>query len=221
MERGIGFADPASCRYDAIAEPERDRAGNRFNDGRCDARGRFFAGSMNDAEGAATGALWRLDPDRALTSIFSNITVSDGLAWSPDGRTMYSADSWTRRIDAFDYNLETGTPSNRRVFHETTDTSLGVPDGGAVDSEGCYWSARYFGSRVIRFTPDGLIDREIRLPVGRVTMCAFGGSDLRTLYITSARYKATSAELQREPLAGGLFAVNAGVAGLPEPSFAG
>ena len=221
MEHAIGFADPVTGRYEAAAAPEDGRTGNRFNDGRCDPRGRFFAGSMNEVAGGATGTLWRFDPDRAVTPIVAGISISNGLAWSPDGRSMYFADSPTRRIDAFDYDLDTGTPSNRRVFHATRDPSLGVPDGGAVDSEGCYWSARYFGGRVIRITPDGRIDREIRLPVGRVTMCAFGGGDLKTLYITSARFKASPEELAREPLAGGLFAIDAGVAGLPEPQFPG
>ena len=108
----------------------------------------------------------------------------------------------------------------RRIWLEKREDAAGNPDGAAVDSEGCYWSARFFGGRVIRFTPDGRIDREVLLPVSRVTMCAFGGPDLKTLFITTAREGMSEADLVKEPLAGGLFAVNVGIAGLPEPRFA-
>ena len=134
---------------------------------------------------------------------------------------MYWADSIARRTWAFDYDITTGSVRNRRLWIEGGDPAIGVPDGSAVDSEGGYWSARYGGGRVIRYTPDGRIDREIHLPVNNVTMCAFAGPDLRTLYITTARQNMTAEQLARAPLAGALFAADPGVGGLPEPKFAG
>ena len=142
--------------------------------------------------------------------------VGNGLAFSPDDRFMYWSDSRQGRVFAFDYDIETGSAWNRRLWLETDD-SMGRPDGAAVDADGCYWSARFRGSRVIRFTPDGRIDREVQLPVSQVTMCAFGGSDLKTLFITTAAEHLEAPE----PLAGGIFALDAGVAGLPEPHFSG
>jgi L-arabinonolactonase len=222
MEHALGLLDPATGAFSALAEPEADRVGNRFNDGRCDRRGRFLAGSMSLDQSWPGGALWRLDPDRRVAEVASGVTIANGLAWSPDGRTMWWADSVTARIWRFAYDLDTGQAFDRRLWlQHPPDGPLGLPDGAAMDSEGCYWSARYLGGRVIRFTPDGRVDCEIFLPCRRVTMCAFGGADLRTLYITTARDGADAGELSAEPLAGGLFAADAGVAGLPEPRWAG
>ncbi len=217
MEHAIGTFDPASGRYMELAVPEAGMSGNRFNDGRCDRRGRFFAGSMYEPRGREGGILWRYDGANRCTRVADGITVANGLAWSPDDRIMYWADSPTSRIWTFDYNIATGTATNRRLWLDGAPAELGRPDGCAIDAEGGYWSARYMGGAVIRYTPAGKIDRIVKIPVPRVTMCAFGGSDLRTLYITTAREGANDDELRAHPLAGGLFAVDAGVTGLPEP----
>jgi len=190
----------------------------RINDGKCDRAGRFWSGTVDTATFGAHGALYRLDPDHTSHRVAGSFVTPNGIAFSPDDRLMYWSDSRRGRVFAFDYDLETGNAWNRRLWLETDD-SLGRPDGAAVDVDGCYWSARFAGGRVIRFRPDGRIDREIRLPVSQVTMCAFGGADLRTLFITTAREGLDAATLARQPLAGGLFAVDAGSQGLPEPRF--
>ncbi len=220
MEHAIGRLDPATGAFAPLGEPEVGRADHRFNDGRCDPRGRFFAGSMNLTVGPPTGVLWRLDARLRLCEVAAHVTIANGLAWSPDGGRMYWADSSSGRIWTFAYDLEEGIPYDRRLWLETDPSGpLGRPDGAAIDADGCYWSARFGGGRVVRITPDGRIDREIRLPCSRVTMCAFGDPDLATLYVTTAREGADAAELVREPLAGGLFACRPGVSGLPESRF--
>lgn len=220
MERGFAAFDPETGVVAGLCEPEADLSEHRFNDGRCDPAGRFLAGSMNETRRAATGRLWRLDADGAATSVADGVTIANGLAFSPDGRTMYWADSPSGAVHAFDYDVATGRASNRRAWLEAG-AAPGSPDGAAVDADGCYWSARWGGGAVVRVTPDGRVDRTVALPVSRVTMCAFGGPDLRTLYITTAWEGMGDAERGREPLAGGLFAASPGVQGLPEPFFEG
>lgn len=220
MEQGFATFDPKTGAVAKLQEPEAGLADHRFNDGRCDPAGRFLAGSMNMARTAASGQLWRLDPDGAHMRVAGGVTIANGLAFSPDGKRMYWADSPAEKVYVFDYDLDSGTASNQRLWLEKG-PAPGRPDGAAVDVDGCYWSARWVGGAVVRFTPAGVIDRIIRLPVSRVTMCAFGGPDLRTLYITTAREGMTAEELAREPLAGGLFVAEPGVQGLPEPLFKG
>lgn len=220
MEQGFALWDPATACPSPLAEPERGMLHHRFNDGRCDRQGRFLAGSMNLARSGSTGQLWRLDADGTASLLAGDVTVANGLAFSPDGRTMYWSCSSAQRVWAFDYDTKCGVPHNRRAWLEP-EAAPGQPDGGAVDSEGCYWSARWMGGCVARFTPTGALDQLIRLPVSRVTMCAFGGADLRTLFITTARENMTEQELIAEPLAGGLFAAAVTVPGLPEPRYAG
>jgi sugar lactone lactonase YvrE len=220
MEHDLGWMDPATGAFERIASPEADREGNRYNDGRCDRQGRFFAGSMTLDRSGPKGVLWRLTGDRRISEAASGVTVANGLAWSPDGRTMYWSDSPSGRVWRFAYDPDDGIAYDRRLWLGP-DSAPGRPDGAATDADGCYWSARWQGGRVVRFTPDGRIDREILLPVSRVTMPAFGGSDLKTLYITSAREGMSEAEVEGEPLAGALFAVDVGVAGLVEPRFSG
>jgi sugar lactone lactonase YvrE len=221
MEHTLGLLDPRKGALQTLASVETELPRNRFNDGRCDRRGRLFAGTMNEARDGAKGALWRLEAGRAPERVADGVAIANGLAWSPDDRVMYWADSPTSRVWQFDYDIETGSFRNRRLWLEERAEQPGFPDGAAVDSDGCYWSARFLGGRVIRFTPDGRVDREVLLPVSRVTMCAFGGPGLRTLYITTAREGMAEEDHAREPLAGGLFAVDVGIAGLPEPRFAG
>jgi len=193
---------------------------HRFNDGRCDARGRLFAGSMNEARDAASAALVRLDPDFTQTQVISGMTISNGLAWSPDGRTMYHADTPTQIVNAYDYDPASALPSNPRVFARFT-AEGDRPDGATVDSEGCYWSALYRGGKVVRLAPDGRMLAAFAVPAMCPTMCAFGGRDLRTLYVTSARQRRGADELARLPQSGGVFAMPVAVPGLPEPKFAG
>jgi len=197
-----------------------DPAHHRFNDGRCDAHGRLFAGYMNEARDGSSAALIRLDPDFTQTQVISGMTISNGLAWSPDGRTMYHADTPTQVINAYDYDAASAIPSNPRIFARFT-AEADRPDGAAVDSEGCYWSALYRGGKVVRIAPDGRTLATYAVPAMCPTMCAFGGRDLATLYVTSARQQRGADELLRLPQSGGIFAMEVDVRGLPEPKFAG
>jgi sugar lactone lactonase YvrE len=203
-----------------VADAPYDPSHHRFNDGRCDPQGRFLAGTMNERRDASTAALMRLDPDFAQTRLLAGMTISNGLAFSPDGGTMYHADTPTQVISAYDYDAASGTPANPRVLARFTDEG-DRPDGGAVDRDGCYWSAMYRGGSVLRISPDGGVLARFRVPAMCPTMCAFGGPDLRTLYVTSARQMRAAPELAALPLSGGLFAMAVDVPGLPEPAFAG
>jgi sugar lactone lactonase YvrE len=220
MRGGFAFVDLGSGRVEPITDPEAGKEDNRFNDGRCDPQGRFWAGTMHEPRTRNDGALYRLDADLSCRRMAGGVMVSNGLAWSPDGRTMYHADSRGRVVWAWDFEPVTGEIANRRVFARTG-ADEGRPDGAAVDADGGYWSARYAGGRVVRHRPDGSIDRVIRLPVSKPTMCAFGGPGLDQLYVTSARERMTPEQLAREPLAGGIFRVDLDVRGLPEPRFRG
>jgi len=214
----LGRADGSLDRR--IIPAPYDPAHHRFNDGRCDHAGRFVVGYMNEKRDAPSAALVRVDADGRMTTILTDMTISNGLAWSPDGRTMYHADTATRMVRAFDYDTATGTPSNPRVFaqwHGDTDR----PDGGAVDSEGNYWTAFYRGGKIVKISPSGKTLDEYSVPAMCPTMCAFGGPDLRTLYVTTARRERDADELARLPQSGGIFAMTVDVPGLPEPPFAG
>jgi sugar lactone lactonase YvrE len=220
LRSGFALIDLERGQIERLIDPEADRPENRFNDGRCDRQGRFWAGSMNEPRDARSGALYRLDAERRCRRMADDVMVANGLAFSPDDRVMYWSDSRALTIYAFDFDAASGAIGNRRIFARL-EPHQGGPDGAAVDAEGGYWSACYRGARVMRFRPDGTIERKIRLPVSRVTMCAFGGPDLRTLYITSARGGLSAADLEREPLAGGIFALEVDVQGVPEPRFKG
>lgn len=184
----------------------------RTNDGKTDRQGRLWFGTMHEPETASVAKLYRVDDGRPQTQL-DGVTVSNGLGWSPDSALMYYADSATGAIRVFDYDSTTGDITNGRVF--ATDTAPADPDGLTVDADGCVWSAKWQGGKVIRYTPDGRIDREIDVPVSRPTSCIFVGSDLRTLAITSAQPD----EPGSEPLAGAVFLVDVGVEGLPERRF--
>lgn len=220
LKSGFGLFDPSSGAVEMINDAESDKLDNRFNDGRCDRQGRFFAGSLTYSEDAPAGRLWRLDADHKATPVLNGITVSNGLCWSPDGATMYFVDTPTRKIMAYDYDQEAGLPTNPRVLVKT-DSDRGWPDGSITDSEGCIWNAEWDGARVVRYTPDGKIDRIVSVPARRATCAAFGGPDLKTLYITSAWDRMSKEEREAWPLSGDLFAVEVDVSGLPDPKFAG
>lgn len=215
---GIQFFDEKSSRLDAIARPEPHLPDNRFNDGRCDRAGRFWAGTMSDVRRDPVGTLYCLDAKLACTPLRNAIIIPNSLAWSPDGRTMYFADTNRHTIWAWDYDPATGAAMRERVF---ADTGAGRPDGSCVDADGCLWNAEYGAARLVRYTPAGGVDRVIELPVANPTCCCFGGERLDELYITSARQRLTSAELARQPLAGSVLAVRPGARGLPESRFAG
>jgi sugar lactone lactonase YvrE len=220
LRDGIWFVDREGGLERKIAAAPYDPAHHRFNDGRADGQGRFWAGSMNEKRDASSASLYRLSADLDLVTVLGDITISNGLAWSPDGRTMYHADTPARIVRAYDFDSASGTPSNRRVFAQF-DGETERPDGATVDSEGCYWCCFYGGSKVVRLSPQGKLLAEHPVPAMCPTMCAFGGDDLCTLYVTSARQKREADELARFPESGGIFSMRVEVAGLPEPKFAG
>ena len=220
LASGLYFLDPGGGALERVAAPEAHLPENRFNDGRCDRRGRFFAGTMSDVRREPTGSLYRLDPDLACAKMLTDIIVPNSLAWSPDGRRMYFADTRRARILAFDYDIDSGTLSSERVFVDAS-SHPGRPDGSCVDAEGFLWNAEYGGARVVRYAPDGSIDRVVALPVSNPTCCCFGGARLDTLFVSSARQRMSEEQLAREPLAGSVFAHHPGVSGLPEARFAG
>ena len=193
----------------------------RFNDGRCDRQGRFWAGTMlmNMAAGAPVGAMYRYSAGQVepLKAQLDGFIVPNGLAFSPDGKTMYLSDSHpdVQKVWAFDYDTDTGIPHDRRLFVDMTEHP-GRPDGAAVDADGCYWICGNDAGLIHRFTPDGKLDRSLSVPVKKPAMCAFGGADLDTLFVTSIRPVGDTSD---QPLAGGVFALSPGVKGLPEPEF--
>ncbi|MEX2009632.1 MAG: SMP-30/gluconolactonase/LRE family protein, partial [Dongiaceae bacterium] len=224
---GIDFFDPPSGRLERFVAPEADRPGNRSNDGKCDRQGRFWYGTMMNnfaADGselpitANTGALYRIDPGGAVRRMEDGLGIANTFAWSPDDRTMYFGDTFDA-IYAYDFDSRTGAVANRRTFAKTAEH--GVPDGSTIDAEGFLWNARWDGGCLIRWAPDGSIDRVVELPCRRVTSAIFGGPDLDVLYVTTVRYGIDAAELAEQPLAGGIFAIDAGVRGLPDGQFAG
>ena len=220
FEDGFKYLDLSSGAAAAIVDPEAGRDENRFNDGRCDPGGRFWAGTMNRNMRAPTGSFYRLEPSGHADELFNDVSVTNGVAFGPDGRTLYFADSPKGVVLAFDLDPETGSLSNKRIF-ASADAVAGFPDGATVDADGCLWSARYMGGSVARFTPEGKLDKVVELPVARVTSCVFGDPDLKTLYVTTASDGMSAEELNAQPLAGGLFAIRPGAQGVAEPRFAG
>ena len=193
--------------------------GLRFNDGACDPQGRFWAGTMSLDGRSGTAALYRLGTDLRLAHVLEGVTVSNGIGWSPDRATMYYVDTATKRLDAFDFEAVTGTLGERRSLVEFP--GPGQPDGLCVDAEGGVWVAVWGGWSVHRYLPDGTLDAVAELPVAQVSSCAFGGPELDQLFITTAWDGLSPAEREAQPLAGGLFRVDAGVHGLQVTPFGG
>jgi sugar lactone lactonase YvrE len=224
MESGIfslalGEAQQPVARL--LAAPPQLLPGMRFNDGRCDRQGRFWSGTMvlDMAQGRAEGHLYRYSAvDGISAPLVSNLIVQNGLAFSPDGRTMYLSDSHPSRqlIWAFDYDPASGMPSRQRVFVDMN-TQRGRPDGAAMDIDGCYWICGNDAGCLLRFTPDGTLDRTIELPMAKPSMCAFGGADMTTLMVTSISAGAPAGD----EWAGTTLLLRPGVAGMPETRFAG
>ncbi len=220
LRAGLHFFDPAAGTFTTLAEPERDRPTHRFNEGKCDPRGRFLAGTMNDVVREPSGTLFRLDADRSVRPMKEGIAVPNSLAFSPDGTRMYFADTEQRVICAYDYDADAGAFGGERSFADLRN-GPGRPDGAAVDADGCLWSAEVVSGRVVRYGPDGCMLGAWSLPVSRVTSLTFGGADLRTLYVTTSSFKLTAEERASQPHAGALFAARAPVAGLPAMRYAG
>jgi len=218
-DRGLGFWDPEYNKVEIFANPENGKTGARFNDGKVDRKGRFWIGTMTP-EGA-TSSLYRLDPDLTLNTLETGITVSNGIGWSPDNGTMYFTDSRKFVIYAYDFDLDAGNISNRRVLLNFSEYG-GLPDGLTVDSEGYLWSAICFCGRIVRISPEGRIVLEFHLPVNLTTSITFGGKDYRDLYITTGWITLSENERKKnQPHAGDLFHISPGVQGLPEPKFSG
>ena len=220
LRSGFAFVDQGSWAVSPIHDPEPELLNNRFNDGKCDRLGRFWAGSMDDRILDPSGSIWRLDTDLTVTRMAEGFIVSNGFGWSPDNTIMYVTDSENRAIYAYKFDLVSGNLGERRIFARVPD-NLGYPDGLTVDARGYVWSAHWDGWRVTCYRPDGEVDQVVALPVPRPTSCAFGGSNLDRLYVTSASYKLSDEVLAQAPLSGGLFEIDVGVRGLPEPRFGG
>lgn len=217
FEEGFAFYDLTSGRLDWIADPEGGNRENRLNDGRAAPDGAFWAGTMNYKR-EKKGYLYRLGTDLKAELRAGPVAVSNGMGFSPDGKTMYHSDSSNKTIWAYDHDMATGATANQRVFANTTDEQ-GRPDGAAVDAEGYYWSACNRGGNVIRFAPDGSVDRTIPFPVKTVTMPCFGGDDLQTLYVTTLTEGFTPEMKKADPGAGALFSMRVDVPGQVEPKF--
>ena len=222
----VAFADRISL-YDLetgeeteICGFERHNPETRLNDGRTDRQGRFVVGGMNEGSGTKDSSVVRVDPDLRCTTVIENVSCANSTCFSPDGTTMYFADTPDREIVAYDYDPSNGELSRQRVLASFSDEP-GLPDGSCVDAEGGIWNAEWEGRRVVRITPDGEIDRVIDVPVWKPTCCAFGGPGLETLYITTSRLMSDEETLRKEPEAGGLYAVEPGFRGVEDAPFAG
>lgn len=221
LARGFHFLDFATGEVSLIADPEPDKPHNRLNDGKVDRQGRFVAGSMDTLEAGPNGALYRLDADLKLTRLEAGIIVSNGPCWSPDGDTFYFSDTWSGQISAYDYDVATGTPGGKRRFCGGLDNGGGF-DGATVDAEGCLWSAHVYAGQLVRYRPDGEIDRIVDMPVKKVTSVMFGGPELDVLYVTSMAKPPLPRFPDDGPMRGALFAIyGLGVRGVPEARFAG
>ena len=218
-EKHFAFLDPEFERLEKIIGLEEGKPKARFNDGAVDRQGRFWAGTMTTEYGE-TSSLYRLDPDLSVHTLETGITISNGTGWSPDNRTMYFTDSARRCINAYDFDPESGSISNKRVLVRTPEND-GEPDGLTVDAEGYIWSARWDAWKICRYAPDGALDREVPVPVQFPSSVMFGGEKLDELYITSSRAWIPEGGHEKQPFAGDLLCIRPGVRGLEEPSFKG
>jgi sugar lactone lactonase YvrE len=212
-------ADGGERRPARVVAEVPARAGVRFNDGAVDPAGRVWIGSMHTGETEPLGELYRLDPGGVLTPVARNVTVSNGLGWSPDGARLYYVDSPSRKIDMFDYDAATGEAFSRRLFADLRYAD-GMPDGLTVDADGCVWVAMWGGAALRRFTPAGKPDVMLPVPVAKPTSCAFGGPDLSELYVTTASIGLSDSARGAQPLAGRLLRLRPGPFGLPSATTA-
>jgi L-arabinonolactonase len=221
LKTGFATVDLGTGKVEHVLDPEPDMPENRLNDGRCDRQGRYWVGSRNPGNSEATGSLYRLDPDFSCHKMDGGFIVSNGMAFSPDDRTLIFGDSTAETYYRYDLDLAAGTLAGRRIYLQTRDQPWKV-DGATFDSEGYYWGALLGGWAVGRFDPAGRLDRMVRLPVSHPTMCNFGGPDLDILYVTSGTIFLDEDERARQPHAGALLAIHGlGVRGVAEPLFGG
>lgn len=219
LRSGLWLLDADGKLLRKLADNPEDQTISRFNDGGVDPAGRFIAGTVDETREKGIASLYRYDA-RGLTRLAGGLLTSNGVAFSPDGRRLYHSDTLRYTLYACDYDAATGEATNRRVFARFgSETDKGRPDGGAVDAEGCYWTALFEGGRVQRYAPDGKLLAEYPVPAKCPTMIAFGGPDLKTLYCTSASIGRSDEELTEYPLSGALFSLRTDVAGLARPLF--
>lgn len=218
-ETGFAEIDPDTGLFDPFANPEQDRPGNRFNDGKTDGQGRFWAGTMDDRERKASGALYRLEADLSWVRVEDGYRVTNGPAFDPAAKRMYHTDSARQEIYVFDTSAD-GEIGNKRLFARFGEED-GYPDGMAIDRDGCLWVAFWDGWCLRRLSREGEVLEKAELPVQRPTSCAFGGPDLDRLYVTSARAGLSDEALQMQPCAGGLFLLHTGARGVRQVPFAG
>jgi sugar lactone lactonase YvrE len=219
LRTGFAILDFESGDLKSIFDLEPELPYLRFNDGKCDRQGRFWAGTMDEDYPQQRGSLYRLDTNLSCQEIRNTVGISNGLGWSPDNSIFYYTDSTTRTIYAYDFDPQDGCISNERVFAQTPQAY--VPDGLTVDADGYIWSAKWDGWKVVRYAPDGRIDLELPIPVQRPTSCTFGGPEMNLLLITSASIDLTAAERETQPLSGNVFVVDTEFRGIPEPKFSG
>ncbi len=220
LRDGFALLDPTGPEIRVVREVEARDPRTRMNDGRCDSAGRFWAGTMALDMRSGAGSLYRLDRDLSAVKLLDRLTVPNGIAWSPDDRTMYLVDSGEHCVDAFDFNAEAGTIDHRRRLIEIPQQD-GLPDGMSIDVDGCLWIALWGGWAVRCYEPDGRLRRRVDLPVARVTSCAFGGENLNELYVTSAGEGLTTDQRARQPHAGGVFRLRPGTQGPVARRFGG
>ena len=214
LQNGIYQLDPNTGTKKLIVNPEEDLPNNRFNDGKCDPEGRFWAGTMSTIDEKEAGALYRLDSDSSIHKMVEDVSISNGIVWSKDKTKMYYIDTPTQKVVVYDYNNETGEISNKKTAVEI-ESEMGFPDGMTIDEDGNIWVALWGGSAVSCWNPEtGTLVRTIEVPARNVTSCAFGDDDLSTLYITTARVATSDEELKKYPNAGGVFKIRLGVKGV-------
>jgi sugar lactone lactonase YvrE len=212
--------DSDSSQLTLLSTLENEPANNRFNDGKCDPRGRFLAGTMDMGETDPNGSLYLFD-GQSVTKLLGNVTISNGLTWSPDYKTLYYIDTPTHEVKAFDYDLETGAIANMRVVIQLSD-SLGHPDGMTSDTQGNLWIAMWGGAQVTKWNPNTRqLLEQIPVPAKNVSCCVFGGKNMNELYITSARVGLDEDALKQYPLTGGVFRLETNVEGMQSFKFAG
>jgi len=220
LKTGLAFINRTSAEVKLLHHPEIHLPGNRFNDGKCDPAGRFWVGTMALAETSGAGNLYMIEKDLSHFTKIEGVTISNGMAWSPDHKTFYYIDTPTFQVVAYDYEIQTGDISNRRVAISIEEKE-GYPDGMTIDTEGMLWIAHWDGWQVARWSPvTGEKLLSIPLPAARITSCTFGGDDLEDLYITSASIGLTEKQREEQALAGSLFVVrNCGFRGMETVSF--
>ena len=221
LQTGFALLDLESGEVSSVADPEADLPGNRFNDGKCDPQGRFWAGTMAYALTPGAGSLYCLDQDHKVTTGIRGVTLSNGLCWNQDSSRFYFIDSATSRVQGYEYHAGSGDIAHGYTVAEIP-AEMGVPDGMAIDEEGYLWVALWGGGKVIRIDPDtGSVVFEVLVPADQVTCAAFGGESLDQLYITTADYQRSAHDAQRQPLAGSLFRARVPFRGAAVPAYRG